>query len=687
MSRKIEIELTSIRPDGTWTWRVAGAKQPRGVLEGSLLPADTKVGDVLRAEAEFELDGTVITSVLAAPPKRVEPERLEIIGDRRPFEAVTTSLVPKTGRPRRDPFAIREDRGSGRGGAPSGPRSPRPTGRGDRPPASTTGQPPAARSDRPGRPDQAGRPDRPARPDHAGAPGRTGPREGAVRPGSRPGRDQATTGARAAAGPGRDAGVARRGSPGEGPRDGRATTPPRPKRLNPLSTHRNAVLDTLPPEERPVADQLLQGGIPAVRRALQEQNARAREQGRPEIKADALLGLAEELLPRLKAAEWRDRAEAAAKDIGEINLRDLRSIVAGGDAGARDDESRILAKTLREALDQREVVAREAWVAEITTCLDEGRVTRALRVAGRPPDPRTRFPADLMTRLAESASAAMAADTPPDRWAALLAAVLESPVRRSVKPAGLPEPAGEALLAAARQASGRIPALATILGLNMPPPPGPPRPGMRPPRPVPRPPARGPRPTPQATTGTTAAPAAPAEPAAPSGVPATGESSLASTDAPGAPVATPSTEAPQYAAAPDTVPTGTAATETAATETAVTETAVTETAVTETAATETAATETSPVPDGPGPDRLPVALDEPDASPSAEPEVPIGLQDGPGFTDTPGSGSAAVEPAHDGSAIQATAADAPPEVDLATSPAEESDPLDLSLANAKPSEA
>ncbi len=101
MSRKIEIELTSARPDGTWTWRVAGAKQPRGVLEGSILPAEAKVGDVLRAEAEFELDGTVITSVLPAPTKRVEPERLEILGDRGPFEAVTTTLVPKTGRSRR----------------------------------------------------------------------------------------------------------------------------------------------------------------------------------------------------------------------------------------------------------------------------------------------------------------------------------------------------------------------------------------------------------------------------------------------------------------------------------------------------------------------------------------------------------------------------------------------------------
>ena len=65
--------------------------------------------------------------------------------------------------------------------------------------------------------------------------------------------------------------------------------------------------------------------------------------------------------------------------------------------------------------------------------------------------------------------------------------MLESPVRRSVKPAGLPDPAGEALLAAARQASGRIPALATILGLNMPPPPGPPASGTAPASPRPPP--------------------------------------------------------------------------------------------------------------------------------------------------------------------------------------------------------
>ncbi len=475
MSRKIEIELTSARSDGSWTWRVAGAKQPKGVLDGALLPAGAKVGDVVRAEAEFELDGTVITAVLAPPPKRAEPERLQLLGDTRPFEGVTTSLVPKGSRPRRD-------RGDGGRARPDGGRPER----GGRPDGDRRGP-----ADRRG----AGREavGRGGGPDDRGHGGERRP----SREGGGPRERQPSTGPAAGRfGRERPGGAPERGRRPQHAEGGRERPgPPRPKRLNPGSVHRTAVLDSLAPEERAIAEPLLSGGIPAVRRALQEENAKAKEEGRPEIKADALLALAEELLPRLKAAEWRDRAEAAAKDVDELGLRDLRSIVAGSDAGARDDESRILAKTLREALDRREAAEREAWIAEISTCLDEGKVTRALRVAGRPPDPRTRFPAELMTRLGEEASKAMAPDTPPDRWSALLAALLESPVRRSVRPVGLPTHPGESLLSAARQAAGRVPALAALLGLDMPPPPGPPRPGMRPPRPA------GPRPAQAPPTG------------------------------------------------------------------------------------------------------------------------------------------------------------------------------------------
>ena len=34
---RIDIELTSSRPDGTWTWRAAGARQPKGVVSASVL--------------------------------------------------------------------------------------------------------------------------------------------------------------------------------------------------------------------------------------------------------------------------------------------------------------------------------------------------------------------------------------------------------------------------------------------------------------------------------------------------------------------------------------------------------------------------------------------------------------------------------------------------------------------------
>jgi hypothetical protein len=248
------------------------------------------------------------------------------------------------------------------------------------------------------------------------------------------------------------------------------------------------VLEALAPEERPIAEQVLRGGIPAVRRAIEEQNATAKAAGQPEIPSGPLLALAEELLPRLKTAEWRDRAEAALADVDEIGLRDLRSVVSGGEAAARDEETRTLAAQLREALERRLKQQHDTWVGEIGTALDEGRLVRALRVAARPPDPSMRFPAELAARLASAASEAMAADTPPDRWGALLEAVAASPVRTTVKPAAVPADAPESPLQAARQQAGRIPALTQLLGISMPPPPGPvrripPKPQQAPPPP------------------------------------------------------------------------------------------------------------------------------------------------------------------------------------------------------------
>lgn len=70
MSKRIDIELTSNRGDGTWTWRAAGAKTPKGTLNGAILEADAKAGDTLKVEAEFDLDGVEILSLVKTKEKQ-----------------------------------------------------------------------------------------------------------------------------------------------------------------------------------------------------------------------------------------------------------------------------------------------------------------------------------------------------------------------------------------------------------------------------------------------------------------------------------------------------------------------------------------------------------------------------------------------------------------------------------------
>ncbi len=67
MARRIEVELTSTKDSDTWTWRAAGARQPKGEVAATLLYPDAKVGDVVKVDAEFHLDGIEIVEVI--PPK------------------------------------------------------------------------------------------------------------------------------------------------------------------------------------------------------------------------------------------------------------------------------------------------------------------------------------------------------------------------------------------------------------------------------------------------------------------------------------------------------------------------------------------------------------------------------------------------------------------------------------------
>lgn len=397
MARRIEIELTSTREDGFWTWRAAGAKQPRGLVAADVLPPGTKIGDTLRVDAEFGIDGIEVTGVVPQKMPSKEPDRLEILAPREDrFAGVTATLVeraPRQSRPRR----------SGDGASRRRERSPRASSSSPR----RSGEPAARRS------------------------AESTPRGSA---------------------------------PSSKPRS-------RPSRLVPKTVHRDAFIESLPIEQRPIAEQLASGGLPAVRRALDEQRTKDREQGRPPTPGDTILTLAEQMLSPVREATWLDRAEAAAERLDSIALRDLRATVTG--AVARSDAARALHARLRSALDERLARLHANWEEEMTRAIADGRTLQALRLSAKPPEPSARVPAKLVEPLAVAASEALNDQAQPTRWIMVLEAAAASPVRRSVRPKGIPADSTNAARQAASAAAGRIPALAKLLGLAIPPPPRP----------------------------------------------------------------------------------------------------------------------------------------------------------------------------------------------------------------------
>src|ERR1700729_3046988 len=134
MSRHIDIELTSKAGDGSWTWRAAGARQPKGPVEAALGPAGETVGAVLRADVEIGLEGIEILSLTSAKPTR-SPEktegRIEVRGTPRRAPDVSVILAPGSDKRRRDDDGERRDRrGARRGPEREGRRDER---GGDRP--------------------------------------------------------------------------------------------------------------------------------------------------------------------------------------------------------------------------------------------------------------------------------------------------------------------------------------------------------------------------------------------------------------------------------------------------------------------------------------------------------------------------------------------------------------------------
>ena len=96
MPNRLDIEITSQSTESSYTWRSAGAKEPKGTIKASLLPSGVAIGDVLKVEADFMIDGIEITAVLPQKTKKDGPELLELLGTGNETAGVTTSLVKKS---------------------------------------------------------------------------------------------------------------------------------------------------------------------------------------------------------------------------------------------------------------------------------------------------------------------------------------------------------------------------------------------------------------------------------------------------------------------------------------------------------------------------------------------------------------------------------------------------------------
>lgn len=440
MSRRIDIQLTSSRDDGTWTWRAAGAKAPKGVVAASLLPTSVRTGDVFKVEADFDIDGISVLAVVPNKEKSQGRNVLELIPSEKNFTPVTQRLAE---RGKNDRKSIRRPEGSG--------------------------PPGAKRTD-------ARRPDR-KRPDGKSA--------DSTRPGStRTGLRSSPSGERRPRNEGGAESTQRvRRAPFTVPPD----LPKRPaaKRLKPKHTHRLAVLETLPDEQRAVAQRALEGGIKAVRDAIKVQNDLLRGEGKSPVPADGLISMAQELLPKLRVADWLDKAEAAKAAVSTLDLRDLRSVVVGADDPmvVRDESTRELAIELKAALKDRQEKEQALWREDISAALGVSRVVRALKLSGEPPKAGQPFPSDLGAQLAAAATASLTPESGSDRWIAVLEAVAFSPIRGQVKPTATPEQPSEALVATVTRLAPLIGQIAALFNIAVAPGGHTPRP-LRPARPV-----------------------------------------------------------------------------------------------------------------------------------------------------------------------------------------------------------
>ena len=422
MNKRFEIEITSQLSEDAWTWRVVGARLPKGKIDASLLPDSVQVGTVLRAEAESSLDGIDILRTFELEPPSEPTNRIELLNTRTQF-AVTTQLAPKRGKQKRHARTQNADnKGSKR--TPNAHTASGST-------AQLSNAQDARKPETRNRKELKGKNKKQRQSQKFQQNERTHERHKHEQSGLTQNRND-------------------------------ASSTQSSNQLRPKKVHRQALMGCLTEEQKPLAHELAQGGIPHLRKLLERLDERAKAENLPQVASVKLLDLAEDFLPYIQTATWRDRAEAALESIEHVDLSEIRSIVVASDSSARTEETRVLADQIKSALTARVEFDHNKWLANLATNISENRAVRALRLSSQPPKAGAPLPVDIAERLIALASAELNEEISAHRWLVLVEALVYSPVRMHVQPAGKPKKPNDALLYKINKIAHKVPHIASM---------------------------------------------------------------------------------------------------------------------------------------------------------------------------------------------------------------------------------
>ena len=400
MSRRIEIELTSNKGDGTWTWRAAGAREPRGLISAEMIPKGAGISSVFTAEVQSDMDGIVVLAVIESEDTRTAPETIEVLGTGKRAAGVNFKGGGRGKRQRRG-----ESFGSGGFG-----------GDGFRQDQSKRNQQGGRRK---GRSQGTGQ-DRPAR----------------LRP-ARVHRKKWL-----ASVPPEHAALAEQIASGRGAANEKDRVSEKGSASENGSVSEKS--DTAEKDSASEKSSASEKGVASGKSSLADKDVSAK------------------LLGEYRMAEWQDRADLVLSNFEKIDLAEIRMLVADADAHARTPETRSQADEARQKLAERTERQHGEWLADLATHLSEGRALRALRLSGQPPKAGVPLPLDLVKWLTTATADILTPEAQPDRWEKTLQALAVSPVRRLVRPEQPPAIVSPELTAAVKDLSLRFPHIAAL---------------------------------------------------------------------------------------------------------------------------------------------------------------------------------------------------------------------------------